>query len=332
MEKVSVIVPVYKVEKYLSRCVVSILKQTYEDFELILVDDGSPDSSGAMCEEYAKRDSRIVVLHRKNGGLSAARNTGIDWAFANSDSKWLTFIDSDDWIHPQYLELLLRAATEQNVPVSVCGYHRADSPDQSTQQHISDFGSECMSAENFLVDHEWNFNYAWGKLYRKEYFQQIRYPEGKNFEDVFTTYQILFAGTRIAFIDQRLYYYFINEEGITRSQWTPKELVVFEAMKNQLAYYRENGFKRAFEKEEYLYLNHFAYQICRIRANKADLAQNMPYLRQLRKEMMRMVHQNPDRFGYRKMPQCYEAAYPNLMKVYHRVGGLFRRLRRGKLK
>lgn len=96
MSEITVVVPVYKVEQYLHRCIDSILVQTYRDFELILIDDGSPDSCGMICDEYAKSDSRIHVIHQENGGLSAARNAGIDWAFANSDSQWLTFIDSDD--------------------------------------------------------------------------------------------------------------------------------------------------------------------------------------------------------------------------------------------
>ena len=108
--KVSVIVPVYKVEAYLHRCVDSVLNQSFSDFELILVDDGSPDNCGAICDEYAQKDSRVHVIHKTNGGLSDARNAGIDWAFANSDSQWLTFIDSDDWVHRDYLKLLLGAA------------------------------------------------------------------------------------------------------------------------------------------------------------------------------------------------------------------------------
>lgn len=325
MAKISVIVPVYKVEKYLSHCVDSILAQTYQDFELILVDDGSPDRCGLMCEEYAKKDGRITVLHRENGGLSAARNTGIDWAFVNSDSEYLTFIDSDDWIHPQYLELLLQAAEEHHVPVSICSFDRPEAPVAEALEHISDCSSEVMTAETLLVDHVWNFNYAWGKLYRKVYFREIRYPEGKNFEDTFTTYKVLFAGEQVALIDKALYFYFKNEDGITRSPWTPKELVVFEAMENQVKFYRENGYAKALEKEEYLYVNHFAYQICRIRENRVDLKQNIPYLRQMRKKMMKLVRQNPGRFGYKKMPQCYEAAYPNAMKVYHGFGAVLRK-------
>ena len=121
MPAISVIVPVYKVEKYIHRCVRSILGQTYADFELILVDDGSPDNCGVICDEYAAKDSRVVVIHQENGGLSAARNAGIDWVFANSDSQWLSFIDSDDWVHPEYLQRLLDAATYAGTCPLGCG-------------------------------------------------------------------------------------------------------------------------------------------------------------------------------------------------------------------
>ena len=326
MEKISVIVPVYKVEPYLSRCVDSILAQTYRDFELILVDDGSPDRCGEICDAYAEKDNRVHVIHQKNGGLSAARNAGIDWAFANSSSVWLTCVDCDDWIHPQYLEILLRAAQDCRAPVSVCVYERPEFSDEAMMKPVADWDAEELTPECLLVDHSWNFNYAWGKLYHKKAFGSVRYPEGKNFEDTFTTYKVLFSGERVAFVDKPLYFYFKNEAGITRSPWTPKELVVFEAMKEQLAFYRENGFSRALEQEEKLYVNHFAYQITRIRENRADLKQNRPYLRALKKEMMRLVHQNPEKYGYRKMPQCYEAAYPNLMKIYHAAGSTLRKL------
>ena len=122
MPEISVIVPVYKVEQFIHRCVDSILLQSFYDFELILVDDGSPDQCGAICDAYAAADNRIHVIHQKNGGLSAARNTGIDYVMANSKSHWLTFVDSDDWLHPQTLEVLLKAAEENNSRVSVCGY------------------------------------------------------------------------------------------------------------------------------------------------------------------------------------------------------------------
>lgn len=110
MPEISVIVPVYKVEKFLHRCVDSLLCQSFESFELILVDDGSPDHSGAICDTYAEKDPRIHVIHQKNGGLSAARNTGIDFVMANSNSHWLAFVDSDDWVHPDFLKRLYSVA------------------------------------------------------------------------------------------------------------------------------------------------------------------------------------------------------------------------------
>ena len=102
MPEISVIVPVYKVEQFLHRCVESILRQSFYNFELILVDDGSPDSCGDICDAYAAKDNRIHVIHQKNGGLSAARNSGIDYVMAHSDSHWLDFVDSDDWVHPDF--------------------------------------------------------------------------------------------------------------------------------------------------------------------------------------------------------------------------------------
>lgn len=321
MPEISVIVPVYRVEPYLRRCVDSILSQTFTDFELILVDDGSPDNCGTICDEYALKDSRVLVIHKQNGGLSDARNAGIDIAQGN----YLTFVDSDDWVHPHYLELLIQAIQNSGAAVSVCGFQKVDTHSQDSSRRPNTVPTPAvMGAEDFFLQHQWDFNYAWGKLYRQEYFAEVRYPVGKNFEDTFTTYKILFAGRRVAFIDHSLYYYFYNPEGISHSRWTPSELVVMEGIREQIRYYREHGYQRALEKEKWLYVNHYAYQISRIRENREDFKQNASYLRRLRKEMMKLVRENPEKYGYRKMPQCYEAAYPKLMGIYHRAGKLIR--------
>ena len=122
MALVSIITPVYNTEKLLPRCLNSILSQTFSDFELILVNDGSKDGSGALCEAYAARDSRIHVIHQENSGVSVARNTALDWVNANSDSRWILFVDSDDWVHPQILETLLQLNQTYGTKVSACGY------------------------------------------------------------------------------------------------------------------------------------------------------------------------------------------------------------------
>ena len=138
MPEISVIVPVYKVEKFIHRCVDSVLGQSYRDFELILVDDGSPDSCGAICDAYALQDSRVRVIHQKNGGLSAARNTGIDYVMANSASHWLVFVDSDDWVHPEYLQTLYSAAEQTLCKISACGFFRTEGEDFPQEQELKE--------------------------------------------------------------------------------------------------------------------------------------------------------------------------------------------------
>lgn len=330
MPMVSVIVPVYKVEPYIHQCVDSILAQTYPDFELILVDDGSPDNCGKICDEYANQDSRIHVIHQENGGLSAARNAGIDAA----KGEYITFVDSDDFIHPQLIRQLFDAVIKYHVDVSVCTFERFDRLTEIKIDQLNCNEAEVMTAENLLVFHEWNYNYAWGKMYKKKLFDGIRYPVGKNFEDVFTTYRILFAAEKekIAWLKQPLYFYYINYNGITRSPWTPGELTVFQGMQEQIDFYRDRGYNRALDKEMYLYVNHFAYQICRIRENKKDFRKNKKYMNRLRYKMMHTVLKEPKRYGYKKMPQCFEAAFPRTMKILHKcmriIRLMFRKVRK----
>lgn len=307
--RISVIVPVYNVEKYIHRCVDSILTQTFAAFDLILVDDGSPDHCGAICDEYAEKDSRIHVIHRENGGLSAARNSGIDWALANSDSQYLTFIDSDDWVHPQFLESLISSACAMNAPVSMAGMCRVTDFDPETMAPKKLPEAQCLSAEELFLRRE-DFNYAWGKLYSRELFRTLRYPEGKVFEDVFTTYRALFAAKKIALVDEPLYFYYYNQEGISHSAWKPTELVIFEGMRQQMDFYRANGHLRAFEKEEKLYVGHHGYQLIRIRENRQNWKEYKPLWKQVRREMRALMKESGGKYTYKTMPYCAKAAFP----------------------
>lgn len=220
---ISVIVPVYKVEKYIDRCVNSILKQTFKDFELILVDDGSPDKCGKICDEYAKKDDRIIVIHKTNGGLSDARNVGIDWAMKNSNSEWITFIDSDDWVHVDYLMNLLTATVDNNIDISVCSYINTTG-ETNVEKENSPLNIELRGTEEFFINNNVNAVVAWGKLYKKNLWIDIRYPYGKIHEDEFTTHKVLFKIKNIAYISQNLYYYYTNQNGIMHQKWTPKRL------------------------------------------------------------------------------------------------------------
>ena len=152
MKIISVIVPVYKVEKFIHRCIYSILAQTFKDFELILVDDGSPDNCGKICDEYALKDNRIHVIHKENGGLSDARNAGIDWAFANSNSEWITFIDSDDWIHPKYLEALYNAVKKSGCEISICGFEETEGNNPNVDEYYKYAGEETIIVRKLISE------------------------------------------------------------------------------------------------------------------------------------------------------------------------------------
>ena len=238
MPEISIIVPVYKTLPYIHRCVDSILAQSFEDFEIILVDDGCPDNCGAICDEYAKIDHRVHVIHQENQGLSAARNAGIDWAFANSNSKWLSFVDSDDYIHPGMLAVLLDAANRYGLAVSVCAY------EETTGDPLKDDNGQISvwNAGEFFLLHNVNATVAWGKLYKKSCFTEIRYPVGKVHEDEYVTYKIIFATGRIAVSTAKLYGYFHNTEGITKASWNPRRMDALDALEEQIKFYKSNGY------------------------------------------------------------------------------------------
>lgn len=248
MSSISIIVPVYKVEPYLHRCVDSILTQTFTDFELVLIDDGSPDNCGKICDNYAEKDNRIHVIHQQNGGLSAARNTGIDWVFANSNCQWICFIDSDDWVHPQYLELLLEANKKFSTKISQCGLYRTKGEAEEKKIGRKMF---CITPEEQYA--KWYTSYACGKVYDRSLFSSVRYPIGTLFEDVTIWIDILFSIDKIAIVDEPLYYYFQREDGITNSTWTPAKLAQIEAWEDQLSFARKHGDKSVLQTALFRY-------------------------------------------------------------------------------
>ena len=303
MPNISVIVPVYKVEVYLSRCVDSILGQTFRDFELILVDDGSPDRCGEMCEEYARRDSRVHVIHQQNGGLSAARNTGIDWAFEHSDSLWLAFVDSDDWVHPAYLQTLYTVAEQTLCKVSACGFLRTSGEGFPEGQDDSVL---CLSADDYYCGelHDGLTAVAWNKLYHKSLFKTLRYPIGKLHEDEFTTYRAIYAAGKIGVTPAKLYAYYQNPEGIMRSQWNPRRMHVLEAFEQQIAYAEETRNHALLVKA----VKQYIYSACE-QLDKAGVI----YRKELRGKLRRALKLGRDCGCFprdRGHMWAYEKAYP----------------------
>ena len=204
MPAVSVIVPVYNTEEYLTRCVNSILSQTFSDFELILVDNGSTDTCPLICDEYAGSDERVVVIHKKEKGAGNARNAGLDYAL-QSDSKWIVFVDSDDWIDPCCLELLCRSAVQGNSKVQVCDYARAAGQDNTVQFAVGDVRS--ITPERLYCKKHILSIVPWAKLYDKELWQGIRFPGEIVCEDEFTIYKVMFQCREISYLSAPLYCY-----------------------------------------------------------------------------------------------------------------------------
>ncbi len=221
---ISVIVPVFNVEQYLANCIKSILNQSFKDFELILVDDGSPDNSGEICEKYAQMDSRIKVVHHANGGLSFARNTGINAA----KGDYLAFIDSDDFVFPHYLEILANACLENDADMSVCSMIRCSTKDSLvdfTEKFPEDkyeiFEDDKMKV--FFTTKKIN-TMAWGKLYKRFIFESIKFPINKYNEDVYTTYKTIHLANKVVCCDYPGYVYRMNEKSIINEAFSLKKM------------------------------------------------------------------------------------------------------------
>ncbi len=209
--KLSVIIPVYRVEETLDRCLKSIVGQSFADMEIILVDDGSPDRSGQLCEEWAGRDKRIQVIHQQNGGLSAARNSGI----GKAQGDYLTFVDSDDFIGMETYQPLmeyLREHPETDLLEYPVYWHYG-----GKEQRVMDFGAHVYddTYRYWLQGHAYEHTYAWNKIYRRRLFEEVRFPEGQVFEDVATLPQLLKHCRCVATSQEGLYHYCLNPQGIT---------------------------------------------------------------------------------------------------------------------
>lgn len=239
MEIISVIVPVYNVKPYLKLCVNSILKQTYKNLDIILVDDGSTDGSGEMCDEYLNIDKRIRVFHKKNGGLSDARNYGIKRA----KGELITFVDSDDFIAPQMHDILYNNMKNESADISICNSKLI----WSTEEAVSDNNNnnyEILSSKEALKIMLTNRKFqssAWDKLYKKSLFNNIEYPIGRIYEDIATTYKLIHNSNKIIYSSYIGYYYFQRSGSIIHSKFNKKQLDMILAYDEMIKYFEDNS-------------------------------------------------------------------------------------------
>ena len=305
MALVSIITPVYNTEKLLPRCLNSILSQTFQDFELILVNDGSKDGSGKLCEEYAAGDGRIHVLHQENSGVSVARNTALDWIKENSDSQWILFVDSDDWVHPQILETLLQLNRTYGVKVSACGY--METSDGTLSVSPEQLIPEVWDAKDFYFEQNVLGTVPWGKLYARDCFDNIRYPAGMYFDDEFVTYRILLAQEQIPMVSAPMYGYYINPEGLTKRPWIGRRLDVWKAYEQQIQFFETFGDERLLRRRYREYIDNSYAQLLAAQSapNAAQLTKEIRFI----KKSMRALFRRASRKGYVEFWMDYDMLY-----------------------
>ncbi|PMC01166.1 MULTISPECIES: glycosyltransferase family 2 protein [Streptococcus] len=253
---ISIIVPIYNVENYLRMCLDSIEHQTYSNIEVLLINDGSPDSSGEICQEYVARDSRFYYFEKENGGLSDARNYGV----ARAKGKFLTFIDSDDWVEATYIEDMYQAALKNDSEIVISNYAQFDVKENHYLIHVWDDyyeetyeGEELINKLPLLEPRDYSFVTSWGILFSRSLFDNIRFPKGKLTEDSRTNYKLFAKSSRSTYIHKSLYIYRIGREGSIVNTVTEKLLIdKLECVLERLAIYTIKGWNSFDEKENTL--------------------------------------------------------------------------------
>lgn len=219
---ISIIVPIYNVEKYLRRCIDSVLKQSYQNLEVWLVDDGSPDDCPAICDEYVSRDNRVKIIHKKNGGLADARNVALDKAIGD----YIVCVDSDDYISPTHIEGLYKLIEQYDADVAIntsCSFLEGNEPKPKDADKKVYTYDGLHAVETMFYQERFDTS-AWGKMYKRELFDGIRYPKGLLFEDLPTTYRLLLKANKVAFQDVQSYYYLLRADSIEGAAFSPKKL------------------------------------------------------------------------------------------------------------
>lgn len=225
MAKISVIVPVYKVESYIQRCVDSILNQTYTDLEILLVDDGSPDTCGKICDEYAGKDSRVSAFHKVNGGLSDARNFGCQYA----TGEYIIFVDSDDYLELDIFQYLYNNIQKYQADMATCGVYDVYDDHTKTQESGGEFVCSGQKAFEYILKGVFIRGEIWNKLMKRELIQGLQFPKGKLYEDIFYTARLMQRVSKVCVGTKPKYYYIHRSESITGKPYRTQLHDIIEA-------------------------------------------------------------------------------------------------------
>ncbi len=321
MPEISVIVPVYKAEDYLHACVDSILSQTVSDFELILVDDGSPDGCGAICDDYAARDSRVRVIHQENQGQAAARNHALSIA----KGEWVCFVDSDDAVHPQMLERLGQAAAESGAAMSMCRMLEAPEMPEDFSAPVEVSWELLSMEEESLVALFDAGNYpgwvACAKLIRRELVQSHLFCPGRVYEDNEAVCHWIYGAKTIASIPYSLYFYRTNPDSTTQSRFSMKKLDYLWALEGIIRFYSSVGYTTLRERFGTLYAEEAAGDYHRVRYELND----PKAARDIEKAARRLRREIP--FTKAQFETMFSAMHPKLTRLYWPLEGAARTLR-----
>lgn len=296
-EKISVIIPVYCVEKYLSKCLNSVISQTYKNLEVILIDDGSPDRSGQICDAYAKRDARIQVIHKKNEGVARARNDGLTYA----TGAYISFIDSDDWIARNTYEILYKGLKKYGADCAVGGcVHAVENPKtgvlkrQKSKTDCMDTEAECEDSIQAMRRVLVNGSAIWNRLFKREIFDEVRFPVDRISDDEVAALHAYAKCTKVVFLNQDTYFYRIRPNSITTSSFSLQKMDIYYNSRDNLKFIRKNV-PELTEYAEFKYLKAMLYCYVQLKKVKRDdqLNESMKKLHQDIRKNQNKIKNNP---------------------------------------
>lgn len=314
---VSIIIPIYKIERYIRPCIESVLSQTYRDLEIILIDDGSPDRCPQICDEYANKDPRVKVIHKKNSGLAEARNSGLNVC----KGEYIAFVDGDDFIHKRYIEILLQACITQKSAVAIGKFERVPMEIDSSKKisEILDGGKiKCISGQeaNYQIYNEnWSrMIIAWGKLFHKSLLNGFYFPDVKLHEDEACIYKLLYSAKRVVLVDQLIYFYRYNPNGLMASRYSVDKMTMISILEERKNFYSQKGEQELIIKtinREFFTAVEYYQIIKKINAKNLKLAREM---RTKQKELYWILMKNSSYSLKRKLIYTEALFFPKHFK------------------
>lgn len=315
---ISVITPVYNSNKFLRQSISSILNQSYSDFELILIDDGSIDGSSEICDEYAYKDSRIKVFHQKNQGQAVARNRALDIA----RGKYIAFVDSDDFIHPRMFELMKAYIEQNDADIAVCNLVRGSELDYKWNQ--VPFSSKAYYGKEFLrnsvLNKEGKHWVLCDKIFKLSCFENVRLPEGRIYEDNATVYKILYNAEKVAVTDNTLYYYYTNEDSTVNQSFKLKHLDWLLVVEEMMDFFSEHQEQEMLNWANNCYLTSLADLHRKVRTNHLDKS----VLNELREKLYQQYLTEKKKYtvDIHTYPIVIEELFPVKAKLYWMSKGI----------